>query len=109
VFSWPGRLDLLPALPEALPRGTLKGIMARGQIRIDKLVWDRPAGHVELRLTSRIAQTITLRLPPGTRIASAKVTEGDAEITEAGDATNCRVLRLPAGKTVGVRIMFAGC
>ena len=109
VFSWPGRLDLLPALPEALPRGALKGIMARGQIHIDKLEWDRPAGRVELRLTSRIEQTIILRLPSGARITSAEVSEGEAEIAEAEDTANCRELRLPARETVGVRITFAVC
>jgi len=108
VFSWPGRLDLLPALPKALPRGTLKGILACGQIHIDRLEWDKSAGRVDLELTSRVAQAVTMRLPPGTRIASAKVTGGGAAIKASGDAANCRELTLQAGQTAGVRIKFAG-
>jgi len=37
VSSQPRLLDLLPALPAALPRGSIRGILARGQIRIDRL------------------------------------------------------------------------
>jgi len=62
VFSRPGRLDLLPALPEAWPKGEIRGILARRQITINRLAWDRPAGTVHLTLTSGIQQTISLRL-----------------------------------------------
>jgi hypothetical protein len=62
IFSRPGRLDLLPALPAEWPTGEIRGILARGQIKIDRLAWDKPAGTVHLTLTSGTQQTITLRL-----------------------------------------------
>ncbi len=62
VFSRPGRLDLLPALPAEWPVGEIRGILGRGQITIDRLAWDKPAGTVQLTLRSAAAQTVTLRL-----------------------------------------------
>ena len=62
VFSRPGRLDLLPALPAAWPKGEIRGILARRQITINRLAWDRPAGTVTLAVTSGTPQTIALRL-----------------------------------------------
>jgi hypothetical protein len=60
--SRPGILDLLPALPEAWPKGEIRGILARRQITINRLAWDKPAGTVHLKLTSGNQQTISLRL-----------------------------------------------
>lgn len=60
--SRPGTLDLLPALPEAWPKGEIRGILARRQITINRLAWDKSAGTVHLKLTSDIQQTISLRL-----------------------------------------------
>ena len=62
VFSRPGRIDLLPALPVEWPTGEIRGILARGQIQIDRLAWDKPAGTVRLALRSAAKQTVTLRL-----------------------------------------------
>lgn len=65
VFSQPGRLELLPALPSALPVGSISGILARGQITIDRLAWDMKGGTVEVKLSSPVAQLVNLTLPPG--------------------------------------------
>ncbi len=62
VFSRPGRIDLLPALPAEWPQGEIRGILARGQITINRLAWDRSTGMVHLTLTSRKPQSIALRL-----------------------------------------------
>ena len=60
--SRPGELVLLPALPEAWPEGEIRGLLARRQITINRLAWDKRAGTVYLKLTSEIQQTISLRL-----------------------------------------------
>ena len=62
VFSRPGTLHLLPALPAEWPIGEIRGILAPQQITINRLAWDKPAGTVHLTLTSGIQQTITLCL-----------------------------------------------
>ncbi|SEG06697.1 F5/8 type C domain-containing protein [Actinacidiphila yanglinensis] len=65
VFSAPGRLDLLPALPGALPAGAIHGILARGRITVTSLAWDYPAGTVHARLDSAVRQSVELSVPPG--------------------------------------------
>ena len=62
VFSRPGVIDLLPALPKAWPRGEIRGVLARGQITINRLAWDASARTARLSLTSGTDQTVTLRL-----------------------------------------------
>ena len=53
-----GEIKILPALPGDLPRGFVRGLAAKGNIRVD-IVWnDRAAERVTL--VSPITQTITL-------------------------------------------------
>ncbi len=106
AFSLHGTLDLLRSLPPSWPQGSIHGILARGQIRIDRLAWDRPAGHIDLTLTSGVAQTITVRLPPASRITSMKIIEGKATMRELPGRPNCRELILPDEKTNRVEITF---
>jgi hypothetical protein len=63
VSAQPGTIEILPALPAALPRGSIRGILARGGIRLDLLEWDRGEGRVRLELMSRSDQTVQLRVP----------------------------------------------
>ena len=106
VFCWKGTLDLLPALPDAMPKGSIRGILCRRQIHIDRLAWDRPAGRLELELTSAIEQSLTMRLPNAGRIASLKVVAGDARAEAIADAPNARKVRLPAGQSVRLEVLF---
>jgi len=106
LFSWPGKLDLLPALPQAWPRGSIRGILARGQIRIDRLEWDKPAGRILLELTSKINQTVAVRLPNSKNIKSIRVTRGAAEVKESARGANCRELTLSARETVATELTF---
>jgi hypothetical protein len=106
LFALPGKLDLLPALPDALPRGSIRGILARGQIHVDLLQWDKPAGVVRLELTSAIEQTITVRLPNSRRIKSLKIESGAARAIESCASDNRRDLLLPKGEKVALEIRF---
>ena len=86
LYSQPGRIDLLPALPPELPAGEIRGLWARsvqpdhgpaGQIVIDSLKWS-PA-VIDLTLTSTIDQTLTLHLPKsaaGPRLRPITLTAG---------------------------------
>ncbi len=65
VQSKPGRLMMLPAIPDALPRGSIRGTRARGQLRVDVLRWDMKAGTLTAVLASQIDQTLDVVLPPG--------------------------------------------
>lgn len=61
VYSRPGRIDLLPALPTALPRGEIRGLRARGAVTVNRLAWTPE--RVDVELSSATRQTIEVRLP----------------------------------------------
>ncbi|MGJ8698223.1 MAG: glycosyl hydrolase family 95 catalytic domain-containing protein [Verrucomicrobiaceae bacterium] len=66
LYSFNGELNLLPGIPEdQLPKGSIKGILARTGIVIDELSWDLPAKKITLTLTSKTDQSVKLtsRLP----------------------------------------------
>jgi len=101
VASDPGSIQLLPALPEAWPTGTIEGALCRGQIEITRLHWS-PEG-VECTLRSGKAQTVSLELPA--EPASTTV-EGQGAKVAKGDSPKYRKLTLPAGREVAVKFSF---
>ena len=60
LYSRPGVIEVLPALPESLVKGSINGMLARTFARIDKLEWDMDARTVELTVTSLRQQDVTL-------------------------------------------------
>jgi hypothetical protein len=107
VFSLPGQLDLLPALPGAIPSGSISGILARGQITVETLAWDLPSGTVSAQLSSGTSQRIALGLPPGIRNAEVTVNHRSQQIVDLGAGKQgCRV-DLPRGGS-DVTIRFIG-
>ncbi len=99
VASDPGKLQLLPALPEAWPTGEIDGVLCRGAIEIRSLKWDKE--RILVNLTSPKAQQIVLETPSD--ISKLTVTSGDAKVTQSKQA-NQRQLALPAGKEVSLEI-----
>jgi hypothetical protein len=99
VQSKPGRIDLLPALPEQLASGKIDGVLARGQILVKSLKWNPE--QVRVVLNSGKDQTLTLSVPRD--IASIQAAAGQTEIKETGFA-NRRQLALPARQDVELLI-----
>jgi len=95
--SDPGRIRLFPARPAAWPKGTIEGILCRGQIEIKRLAWDGKA----IAATFLSAKTQDVRVSAPAEIATAAVTKGTAGIRAAGDAKS-RMLSLPAGREIAV-------
>jgi len=106
VFSLPGRLDLLPALPEAWPRGAISGLRARGALAIDRLAWDRPAGRIQLELTAASNQTLTVRLPPDHVIKSLRAAGGARVKKPAAGGGRERRITLAAGQPAQLEIVL---
>jgi hypothetical protein len=102
VFTRPGQIDLLPALPAAWPRGEIRGILGRGQLTIRRLAWDRPAGKIQLTLSSGKDQALRLRLPNASAIKSIRA-EG-ATLGPSPGGENCRELSLRKGIAATVEI-----
>ena len=60
AYSRPGVIELLPALPPSLLKGSISGMLARTFARIDNLTWDMEARIVDVTITSMKKQDITL-------------------------------------------------
>jgi hypothetical protein len=54
AYSRPGIIELLPALPPSLVKGSINGMLARSFARIDKLAWDMEARTADVTITSVI-------------------------------------------------------
>lgn len=105
VFSQPGRLDVLPALPSAWAKGEIRGILGRGRIVIDSLAWDVGAGKVSLELSSAVEQKVVVSLPAGASGTMAANGVGVA-VRKTGAGRNGAELDLARGRT-RVEMAFA--
>jgi hypothetical protein len=70
------RLDLLPALPQAWPRGRVTGLAARDAVEIRELSWE--PGRVRAVLRSTRDTRLTVGGPPGTAPWSGWLRGGQA-------------------------------
>jgi alpha-L-fucosidase 2 len=86
VRSAHGRLDLLPALPGAWPRGRVTGLAARDAIRIHDLRWE--PGRAQAVLCAAEQTRIVVGAPPGLTIGGAPR----------------RTVTLPPGRPVTIRL-----
>ncbi|WSU56323.1 hypothetical protein OG254_05335 [Streptomyces sp. NBC_01092] len=57
IYSRPGVLEVLPALPDQLPKGTITGVSARGRIHIHSFDWDLNARTATLSVTAASTRT----------------------------------------------------
>jgi hypothetical protein len=62
LFSKPGFLSLLPALPSRWRKGSIIGLLCRGGIEAD-IKWDMEQGILQVVLESKKSQTIRLKFP----------------------------------------------
>jgi|SaaInlStandDraft_1057018.scaffolds.fasta_scaffold03127_3 alpha-L-fucosidase 2 len=62
AYSRPGQLKLLPALPTAWPKGSMKGLRARGGLTVN-IDWNRSEGELSLEVTSQTSQEVEILVP----------------------------------------------
>ncbi len=98
VFSKPGLVKLLPALPERWPQGRATGIACRGQLTVD-LEWDVPKQQFSATLVSAVNQKLTLRLPDWVRDPTV---DGAAAGPGGTPAAGCRDLEMAAGAALTI-------
>ncbi len=106
AFSLDGTLDLLRSVPPGWLKGSIRGILVRGQIRIEHLQWNQTKGFMNLELTSSVKQEITLRVPASKHINMLKIIEGNATVGESVRGKNARKVTLPADKKVKIEIYY---
>ncbi len=78
VYSEPGKIDLLPALPDVWPTGEIQGVLCRGQIEIKSLKWNH--GKATVTMVSGKDQTVNLNC--GTNTKKVKLTAGKVTTIE---------------------------
>ncbi len=61
VYSEPGKISLLPALPSSWKSGSIEGVSLRGQIALNNLSWDSQG--FTFSLVSGRTQKVRLKLP----------------------------------------------
>ena len=101
LYSRPGVIEVLPALPPTLEKGSIKGMLARTFARIDKLAWDMETRTVDLMITSLRKQDITLLARYGIEEISAPA--GVLAATFQRGKATCD-LHLPEGKPISIEL-----
>ena len=99
VYSKPGIVKLLPALPKRWANGKVEGILCRGGIRVS-IEWDMAEGRVRAALLSRSEQAVTIKLPGV--VKSLECEPANTEISESEYGPAYRKLALRGGKSVGI-------
>ncbi len=100
AYSRPGVIEVLPALPPSLKKGSINGMLARTFARIDKLAWDMEARTVDITITSGRKQDITFIARYGIEDMSAP--SGIIGAFRKGDA-DCE-LHLPENEPVEIHL-----
>jgi hypothetical protein len=101
AYSRPGVVEVLPALPPTLVKGSINGMLLRTFARLDKLAWDLEARTADLTVTSVKKQDVTLIARHGIEAVTAPA-EALAAKPRQGAAT-CD-LHLPEGKPVEIHL-----
>jgi hypothetical protein len=104
AYSRPGVIEVLPALPPSLVKGSINGMLARTFARIDKLAWDMEARTVDVAITSVKNQDVTLIARHGIEKISAPA--GVLAAKPQSGTANCD-LHLPEGQPVEVHLKLA--
>ncbi|HUC84902.1 MAG TPA: hypothetical protein VL970_06905 [Candidatus Acidoferrales bacterium] len=97
AYSRPGVIEVLPALPPSLVKGSMNGMLLRTFARLNKLAWDMDARTVDLTVTSVKKQDVTLIARYGIEEISAP--NGILAARPQLDKAACD-LHLPEGKPV---------
>jgi hypothetical protein len=101
AYSRPGVVEVLPALPPSLVKGSANGMLLRTFARLDKLAWDMNARTVDLTITSVKKQDVTLIARQG--IEAVTASPGALAATPQTGKAACD-LHLPEKKPVEVHL-----
>jgi alpha-L-fucosidase 2 len=101
AYSRPGVIEVLPALPSSLRKGSINGMQLHTFARLNKLAWDMEARTVDLTVTSVKKQDVTLIARYG--IEGISASSGALAAKPQSDKAACD-LHLPEGKPVEVHL-----
>ncbi|HOU00879.1 MAG TPA: glycoside hydrolase N-terminal domain-containing protein [Bacteroidales bacterium] len=101
AYSRPGVIEVLPALPPSLTKGSINGMLLRTFAKLDRLNWNLDDRIVDLTVTSVKKQDVTLIARYGIEEISAS--SGTLEVKPQPGEAACN-LHLPEGKPVEVHL-----
>ncbi|KAA6463214.1 hypothetical protein DYQ86_07815 [Acidobacteria bacterium AB60] len=104
LYSRPGLIEVLPALPPGLASGSICGMLSRTFARIEKLAWNMEDRSVELTVNSYRKQEVTLIARYGIKNISAPAGVLTAPHATGGTTVD---LHLPEGRPLTVRLKLA--
>jgi len=103
LYSEPGMIKLLPALPRQWPKGSVKGLRTRCRAGVDTK-WDIPKGRLEATIVSDTAQRVTVKFPSEPKAVRLN---GPGSIGPSGLGTRYRMLDLPKAEPVTMTVRLA--
>ncbi|MDR0865502.1 MAG: discoidin domain-containing protein [Candidatus Symbiothrix sp.] len=92
-------IELLPAIPQSMTKGSISGIKTRNQVTIEHLEWDQDVPTIFCRMKSTVDQDITLIQRRG--IVSIT---GNVQIIPSSLGKEGSILRLKAGESVEITL-----
>jgi hypothetical protein len=101
AYSRPGVIEVLPALPPSLVKGSMNGMLLRTFARLDTLEWDMNARTVDLTITAARTQDVTFIARQG--IESISASQGALTAKPRSGEATCN-LHLPEGKPVEIQL-----
>jgi len=101
VYSEPGLLKLLPALPESWTEGQIEGLLTRGQIEVRQLRWNK--NGLSVSLESGKDQTVKIELPQPVEKITGK---GSELIKRLPNEDTVWLVELSAGQIVTIDFRY---
>ncbi|MFI1092682.1 glycosyl hydrolase family 95 catalytic domain-containing protein [Streptomyces sp. NPDC020917] len=99
LYTRPGVLEILPALPDELAKGTITGVRGRNQVTVSTFRWDTAARTAAVTLTSAVGQDITLISRRGITSISTGVPVAASPL-----GSHARVVSLTAGTSTTIAV-----
>ncbi|WP_413376063.1 glycosyl hydrolase family 95 catalytic domain-containing protein [Alkalihalobacillus sp. 1P02AB] len=90
IYSYPGMIELLPALPKEMTKGCLTGALTRTAVEINRLEWDLEMKKMKIVLQSKKDQQIEVRMREGL----ASISSNHAHLVHLKDQTHLTVTLL---------------
>jgi hypothetical protein len=100
AYARPGIIEVLPALPSSLTKGSVKGMLLHSFAKLNEMTWDMNRRSVDIKITSLYDQNLTLIARHGIEDISAPT--GILKSFKSGNA-DCEI-HLPENKLVEIHL-----
>ncbi len=108
LFSKPGWIKLLPALPAKWSRGSFAGLRCRGGVEV-AAEWDMEKGQIRATLLSATDQTVKVQFPRPDAAVTCEPDNAAVTAAEEGGGGCSWTVTLAAGRPVTIKASWGGC